>query len=798
MRWLPARSLAAARASAERLPVRVVVSVLLAQIVLVALAGAFLFAYLQHHLIAQVQAQVQGAAERVADDLDHRMKVRRRALEAVAFDLITQAARIDADTARAYLAGRSDLLALFERVVVVDAAGKPLAARPQAAGWRDLDVSTRDYFRVARDTGRTALGEPVMGKLSHAPVVILAVPLTGADGGFGGLLQAAMNLSDGGIFDQIRAAAVGRSGHFTVFTRSGAILYDPDAARLMARIGEDDVPRRTALRGEYAARLVTDGPDAGMVAFKPLNHAPWIVGARLPLEEALAVRDEALRAALAAAVVATAALAALTGLAVAWNLRPLVRLHAEIGEIESGVRAGALTVAGAREIRSVAQAFNRLHDAQRALRETLAARETFHRSLNENTPLGVFVADEGGEWRYANRRLEQILGRRAEALQGTGWMACIHPDDRPAMRAQWNAALRGNRPLHTRWRLAVDGKIVWVQVHVQPLPEGAEVGGFVGALADVTAEVDAWQEVERERQRAAGIVEAIADAIVVVDEDGRIAHFNAAAERLTGWQRSAALGLECTHVLRLVGADGERVDLDALRRQAHATSDEWSCETASGGSLPVDVQWSRAQPADGQTLAGGVLLMRDAGARRDRTRQLAWQARHDSLTGLPNRRAFEEALAQRYEVFAFHGVNSALVLVDLDWFKRVNDEGGHDAGDEMLKKVAAVLRGAVRESDLAARIGGDEFALLLPGCAVARAQAIAQVVRDEICALRVARGEREFAIGASQGIGAFAIGDEDAHAVVRRADAACYRAKAGGRNRVEVEDAAVNAVFELF
>jgi diguanylate cyclase (GGDEF)-like protein/PAS domain S-box-containing protein len=366
------------------------------------------------------------------------------------------------------------------------------------------------------------------------------------------------------------------------------------------------------------------------------------------------------------------------------------------------------------------------------------------------------------------------------------------------MREQWNAALRGNRPLDTRWRLLVDGRTVWTQVHVQPLPEGAEVGGFVGALADVTGEVQALEQVERERERADGIVEAISDAIVVVDDDGRIVHFNAAAERLTGWPRRTALGLALNQALRFVDEAGNRVDLDALRRQASAASDEWSCETAAGGRIPVDVQWSAAAGVDVAGTAGGVLVLRDASARRDRARQLAWQARHDALTGLLNRRAFDEALAQRYEAFAFHGVNSALVLVDLDWFKRVNDEGGHDAGDEMLKKVADVLRGAVRDADIAARLGGDEFALILPGCPVARAQGIAQIVRAEIRALRVVRGEREFAIGASQGISAFAIGDEDAQAIVKRADAACYRAKAAGRNAIEIEDAAVNAVFELF
>lgn len=789
---------AAARAAAERLTVRVVVSVLAAQIALSAFAGAYLYGYLEHELSAQLQAQVQGAVLRAAADLDERLRSRRRLLEAAAFDLNAQAVTVDADAARATLAGRSDLLALFERVVIVDAQGRALAARPQAAGWRELDVSGRDYFRTARDTGRAAVGDPVMGKLSRAPVVVLAVPLAGADGGFGGALLGAMNLAEGGIFDALRDAPVGRSGYFSVFTRGGEVLLDPDPARVLTRIGEDDAPRRAALRGEHAVRVVKEGPYSGTVAFKALNHAPWIVGARLPLAEMREVSEDVMEAALAAAVVTTLALAAIAGLAVAWNLRPLSRLRSEIGEIEAGVRAGALTVAGAREIRAVAQAFNRLQDAQRELRETMSAREAFHRTLNENTPLGVFVADEGGEWRYVNRRLEQILGRRAELLHDRGWTACLHPADRAAMLEAWNGALRGNRPLHTRWRLLVDGRTIWVQVHVQPLPEGAEVGGFVGALADVTAEHDALMEADRERQRADDVVEAIGDAIVVVDENCRVAHFNAAAERLTGWQRGAAIGMDCAKVVRLFDEGDERIDLAALRQQPRASSEEWICENASGGRVPVDVQWSRAQAAGDGASAGGVLVLRDASARRDRARQLAWQARHDSMTGLPNRRAFDEALAQRYEAFAFHGMNSALVLVDLDWFKRVNDEGGHDAGDEMLKKVADVLRGAVRESDIAARLGGDEFALILPGCPVERARGIAQIVRAEIRALRVERGERQFAIGASLGIAAFAIGDEDAHAIVKRADAACYRAKAAGRNNVEVEDAAANAVFELF
>jgi diguanylate cyclase (GGDEF)-like protein len=116
----------------------------------------------------------------------------------------------------------------------------------------------------------------------------------------------------------------------------------------------------------------------------------------------------------------------------------------------------------------------------------------------------------------------------------------------------------------------------------------------------------------------------------------------------------------------------------------------------------------------------------------------------------------------------------------------------------MLKKVAEVLRANVRESDYAVRLGGDEFALILPGCPESRAHAIALGIRAEIGALRVSRGERHWGIGVSAGISCFALGDEDSQALVRRADAACYRAKAAGRNAIEIESVAATAEVELF
>lgn len=783
----------------DRLAVRQAVLMLAGATAIGLGAGAVYLHEIEQYLLEQVGGQVNTAVVRAADDIDNRILVRKRTLEAVASDLASlHGDGIDADEANAFLAEHSALLALFDRVVLIRADGRALAARPRTGSWRELDVSDREYFRRARDSGRLVVSEPVMGKLAQAPIVTLAVPLPAPGGGFGGVLIGAMNLVDGGIFDQVRDAAVGASGHFFALTRSGSILMHPLRERLLAPVGaagDDPAPAR-ALAG-YTGWLTVDAPaaQAGVYAFKALNHAPWIVGAHLPAGEALAPVRRAQTGAMLAGLGSLLALGLLVWLVAEMSLRPLTQLAHEVGELESGVRTGAVSVRGALEVRAVAEAFNRVQQAQAQLRETMAAREAFHRSLNECSPLAIFVADEAGDWTYANRRLEQLFGRRFELLAGDGWLQSVHPEDRSRVAHEWAAALRGNRPLAGRWRLAVDGSTVWVQVQAAPLPDHAAAGGFVGALADVTAERHALEQADRERARSEGIVEAMTDGIVVVDETGRIAHFNAAAERLTGWRREAAVGLDLDQAVRLFADEnGTRVDLASYRRETRAASEEWWCEGAAGALTPVDVHWVRTgrQAAVG-ALQGGVLVLRDASQRRERTQRLAWQARHDSLTGLLNRRGFEETLAARYEAFVRHGVNSALVMIDLDHFKQVNDNGGHDAGDEMLRRVAEVLRANLRVSDAAARLGGDEFALVLPGCPEVRAQAIAHGIRAEIAALRVERDGRSVAIGASFGIASFAPGDEGSQVLVRRADAACYRAKAKGRNAVEIDSAAVGA-----
>lgn len=761
-------------------------------------AGGLYLHLMEERLLAQVGSQVHAAVLRAADDLDQRVLLRRRALEAAAFELTSSGRALTAEQAQAFLAESGPLGTLFDRLVIADAQGRPLAARPRTGAWRSIQVADREYFQQARDSGRLVVSEPVFGKVSQAPIVTFAAPLTDAGGEFGGVLIGAVVLEQGGLLDQIREATVGTSGRFVVVTRAGRYLLHPDPSRLMQAIDAEAEPALAqALQGRTGwMHVAWPLPAAGVYAFKALHHAPWLVGARIDQQEALAPLRDARVSALLVGLFCVLLLSALIALVTIRAVRPLRRLQRQVEEIEAGRHRGAVDVWGTAEIRRVAEAFNRLQEAQTRLQEAVNAREAFHRSLSENSPLAIFVADESGAWTYVNRRLEQLFGRRFESLAGDGWLQSIDSELRRAVAEQWAAAVRGNRLLSARWRLTVDGQAVWVQVQAAPLPEHAQARGFVGGLADVTAEHEALQRAERERRRSEKIVEAMSDAIVVIDEGGAIAHFNAAAEALSGLARTDVVGRKADAVLRFAHETGAAVELACLWQQARWQADDWCWETATGRRVPVDVTWARGSAGHAVGF-GGVLTLREASQRRNEARRLVWQARHDSLTGLLNRRAFEQIIAQRYEAFAFEGVNSALVLLDLDRFKVVNDEGGHDAGDEMLQKVAEVLRASIRESDYAVRLGGDEFALLLPGCPEARAQAIALGIRAEIGALRVVRGGRSFAIGVSAGISCFALGDEDSQAIVKRADAACYRAKAAGRNAVEVDSVSASEV-ELF
>lgn len=181
-----------------------------------------------------------------------------------------------------------------------------------------------------------------------------------------------------------------------------------------------------------------------------------------------------------------------------------------------------------------------------------------------------------------------------------------------------------------------------------------------------------------------------------------------------------------------------------------------------------------------------VFVIRDDSERRREEQRLSWEATHDALTGLLNRRAFNASLARCLTELSPHTNESVLILIDLDYFKPVNDEGGHLLGDDLLVQLSRVLVNAVRQSDTVARLGGDEFGIVLPSCGLQRARELAETLRHAIETLTVEQDGRGYSVTASIGLTALKPEDSGIREILARADEGTYAAKAQGRNQVVV------------
>jgi diguanylate cyclase (GGDEF)-like protein/PAS domain S-box-containing protein len=295
-------------------------------------------------------------------------------------------------------------------------------------------------------------------------------------------------------------------------------------------------------------------------------------------------------------------------------------------------------------------------------------------------------------------------------------------------------------------------------------------------------------------------MESLAEAVVTTDLDGNLVYMNPAAEKLLGVGRAQALGRMLEEVVGLVDQNDRKLLSEPVREvvaggaNPHAVSRRAVLlGRSSGEERAIELGASPLRGDDGE-LVGAVILLHDVTELRGLHRQMSYQATHDALTGLVNRREFERRLSEAAEVARRGEATHMLCYLDLDRFKIVNDTSGHLAGDSMLREVAKLLREAVRDSDTVARLGGDEFGMLLVGCPLDKARQIADDVCRSIAGYRFVWHDRVFNIGVS--IGLIEIGREagTVEELLAAADSACYVAKKEGAGRVSVYSARDEAI----
>ncbi|HEU4977176.1 MAG TPA: EAL domain-containing protein [Baekduia sp.] len=428
--------------------------------------------------------------------------------------------------------------------------------------------------------------------------------------------------------------------------------------------------------------------------------------------------------------------------------------------------------------------------------DRLAVAEARYRRLVEDIPAVAYVGDAQTEdvLTYVSPQVERLLGWRPEDFLADGelWYRCVHPEDVARVRAAERRAYERGESIDLAFRMvARDGRELWVQDKDAVVlgPDGA-ARMRQGVLVDVTPEHDSEGALADERHRAQRYLDIAGAAIVVLDADGRVTLLNRAGHELLGWDEGALIGRDWFEAV--VPLDERQAARAAHRRalggQADGEIHEHAVLTADGERRVIAWRHTAMRDAEGRvtaTTSSGV----DLTERRAAEEQIAYLAYHDPLTGLPNRALLQEHLGLALARARRQNDAVALLYLDLDGFKLVNDSLGHPAGDELLCQVTMRLQERQRGMDLLARQGGDEFLLLLADMEREQAEATARRVAEGL--LRALTSPftisgAEFHIGASIGISLFPRDAADADELLRHADAAMYEAKSGGRNAVSV------------
>jgi diguanylate cyclase (GGDEF)-like protein/PAS domain S-box-containing protein len=403
-----------------------------------------------------------------------------------------------------------------------------------------------------------------------------------------------------------------------------------------------------------------------------------------------------------------------------------------------------------------------------------------------------------GLWDYDVRENSMYFSPRWRAMLGYAhdydvpeWRLLVHPDDLAHVQTHLHEHLEGRTEIfesvHRMQHASGDWR--WIQSRVQGrLDENGRLKRLVGVETDITERKLYEEALFREKESAQITLQSIGDGVVTTDGEARVQYLNPVASELTGWRLDDAVGR----------------NIDEIFRGFH----EETCEPIEN---PVGVAMRRNRPMksvrpallirrDGNELyiestaapirdplgnvTGGVLVFHDVSESRELNRRLSYAASHDVLTELVNRREFEQRLERALKSAKARETSYAVLYLDLDQFKIVNDACGHNAGDALLKQIGSLLKSKIRWRDTLARLGGDEFGVLLESCTMDEALRSAETLRENIGDYRFTWDDRTFRLGVSIGVVPITAATDDVASLLSAADSACAAAKDAGRNRV--------------
>ena len=470
------------------------------------------------------------------------------------------------------------------------------------------------------------------------------------------------------------------------------------------------------------------------------------------------------------------------------------QLHEDMLEASQDASVGRrLSVSGDDEAAELTRTVNRLFDALGERDQKIQGRDRLFRDFARTLPEIVIVHDE--KILLANESAASLIGLEPEQLVGRDVADLVKPAYRALFRKTMAKRLAGQSTPDRLEIQLINGNEagLWVESQSSTI----EYNGRPAILTiarDVSHRKSLEVSLTRSKRQAQYTLESVAEGIMTTDNEGRIDYMNLAAEVLLGVKRDDAVGHKTGELFKLVDDTDRRPLGDpverclAMRRRVNMGRRAVLLSNDGEQEHSVEITASPIR-GPGKSISGTVVVVHDVGELRGLTRKMSYQATHDPLTGLINRREFERRLDEAMDAVHAEEAVHMLFYMDLDRFKAVNDSCGHLAGDNMLREVAALIKEQVRDSDYVGRLGGDEFGALLIGCPIDKARQIAADICDAVADYRFVWQDKIFNIGISIGLVEISHVSGNVQDVMSAADSACYVAKQQGKGRVHVYSA---------
>ena len=452
-----------------------------------------------------------------------------------------------------------------------------------------------------------------------------------------------------------------------------------------------------------------------------------------------------------------------------------------------------LCVAAATMVWMAARRARRLLDERMRVAQELRASEDRFQLAVAGSNDGLWDWDRTSGQIYLSPRLRQMLGLSASDDEASSSVFLrVHPSDRRRVMRAVTAHVWRNHPLDVEFRVPQrHGMPRWFHARGASSRDASGTSRrMAGSVTEITERRKADAMLFAAKERAEVTLHSIGDAVITTDATGCIEFLNPSAERLTRWSTDRARGRPVGSICQFVTeSDGVPIGDPVMQvldgQTVGSQHDKLVLRHNEGPPVAIDLTATPIRDRVGN-MDGAVLVMRDVSSDREYAAQLSYQASHDALTGLINRREFERRLARAMTAAEINARPFTVLYLDLDQFKLINDTCSHAAGDELLRQISALFLRQVRARDAVARLGGDEFVVLLEDCDADAAAHIAESLRIAIGELHFAFGDRSFVTSASIGLVSLGVDDRMAREdILGAADAACHLAKEKGRNRVQ-------------